>query len=87
MSWLGGGQVAAEETGPGKKGATGLQAPATRRGGRDGPERVLFLEVGDMQLTDSHRRYWQKNLNITAVLLAIWLILALGMRVPPVKRA
>ncbi len=27
-----------------------------------------------MQLTDSHRRYWRKNLNITAVLLAIWFV-------------
>ena len=25
-----------------------------------------------MQLTESHRRYWRKNLNITAVLLVIW---------------
>jgi putative solute:sodium symporter small subunit len=58
----------------GEKDATGLQTPASKRGGRDGPERVLFLEVGDMQLTDSHRRYWQKNLNITAVLLSIWFV-------------
>jgi putative solute:sodium symporter small subunit len=27
-----------------------------------------------MQLTESHRRYWRKNLNITAVLLAIWFV-------------
>ena len=25
-----------------------------------------------MQLTDKHREYWQKNLRITAILLAIW---------------
>jgi putative solute:sodium symporter small subunit len=25
-----------------------------------------------MQLTDSHRRYWQRNLRITGILLAIW---------------
>jgi putative solute:sodium symporter small subunit len=25
-----------------------------------------------MQLTDRHRQYWHKNLQITAVLLAIW---------------
>lgn len=25
-----------------------------------------------MQLTDKHRQYWRKNLNITAILLAIW---------------
>ncbi len=27
-----------------------------------------------MQLTESHRQYWQKNLRITALLLAIWFI-------------
>jgi len=27
-----------------------------------------------MQLTESHRQYWQKNLNITAVLLAVWFV-------------
>lgn len=27
-----------------------------------------------MQLTESHRAYWQKNLNITSVLLAIWFV-------------
>jgi putative solute:sodium symporter small subunit len=25
-----------------------------------------------MQLTEKHRQYWQKNLRLTAVLLAIW---------------
>lgn len=25
-----------------------------------------------MQLTDKHREYWQKNLRLTGVLLAIW---------------
>lgn len=25
-----------------------------------------------MQLTDKHREYWQRNLRITAILLAIW---------------
>ena len=25
-----------------------------------------------MQLTESHRQYWQKNLRVTSVLLAIW---------------
>jgi putative solute:sodium symporter small subunit len=25
-----------------------------------------------VQLTDSHRQYWSKNLRITAVLMAIW---------------
>ena len=27
-----------------------------------------------MALTDNHRRYWRKNLRITAVLLAIWFV-------------
>ncbi len=27
-----------------------------------------------MQLTDSHREYWRKNLNVTAILLAIWFV-------------
>ena len=27
-----------------------------------------------MQLTESHRHYWQKNLNITAVLMALWFV-------------
>jgi putative solute:sodium symporter small subunit len=27
-----------------------------------------------MQLTEKHHRYWQKNLNITAVLMAIWFV-------------
>ena len=27
-----------------------------------------------MQLTEQHRTYWRKNLNITAILLVIWFI-------------
>lgn len=27
-----------------------------------------------MQLTESHRLYWRKNLNITAVLLGLWFV-------------
>ena len=27
-----------------------------------------------MQLTESHHPYWQKNLNITAVLMAVWFV-------------
>ncbi len=27
-----------------------------------------------MQLTDNHKRYWQKNLNLTSVLLVIWFV-------------
>ncbi|MBB5204300.1 putative solute:sodium symporter small subunit [Inhella inkyongensis] len=31
-----------------------------------------------MQLSDTHRQYWQKNLRITAVLLAIWFVVTYG---------
>jgi putative solute:sodium symporter small subunit len=27
-----------------------------------------------MQLTERHKSYWRKNLNVTAVLLAIWFV-------------
>lgn len=27
-----------------------------------------------MQLTESHRHYWRKNLNITAILLGLWFV-------------
>jgi putative solute:sodium symporter small subunit len=27
-----------------------------------------------MQLTESHKQYWQKNLRVTALLLAIWFV-------------
>ena len=27
-----------------------------------------------MQLTESHKQYWQKNLRMTALLLAIWFV-------------
>ena len=27
-----------------------------------------------MQLTENHLRYWQKNLNITAILMAVWFV-------------
>jgi putative solute:sodium symporter small subunit len=27
-----------------------------------------------MEVSENHRQYWQKNLNITAVLLAIWFV-------------
>jgi putative solute:sodium symporter small subunit len=27
-----------------------------------------------MQLTERHRQYWSKNLNITAILLAVWFL-------------
>jgi putative solute:sodium symporter small subunit len=35
--------------------------------GREAKER-------DMQLTEKHRDYWQKNLRITGILLAIWFV-------------
>ncbi len=31
-----------------------------------------------MQLTERHRHYWQKNLRLTAVLLAIWFLVTFG---------
>ncbi len=31
-----------------------------------------------MQLTESHRQYWRKNLNITAWLLALWFVVTFG---------
>jgi putative solute:sodium symporter small subunit len=31
-----------------------------------------------MQLTERHRQYWQKNLRITGVLLAIWFVVTYG---------
>lgn len=31
-----------------------------------------------MQLTDKHREYWQRNLKITAILLAIWFLVTFG---------
>ncbi len=31
-----------------------------------------------MKLTDSHLRYWQKNLNITGTLLVIWFLVTFG---------
>lgn len=31
-----------------------------------------------MQLTEKHRQYWQKNLRLTAVLLAIWFVVTYG---------
>ena len=27
-----------------------------------------------MNLTEQHRRYWQKNLHLTAILIAIWFV-------------
>ncbi|OGB05645.1 MAG: hypothetical protein A3E79_07560 [Burkholderiales bacterium RIFCSPHIGHO2_12_FULL_61_11] len=31
-----------------------------------------------MQLTENHRRYWRKNLVVTAILLLIWFIVTFG---------
>lgn len=30
--------------------------------------------MANMELTESHRHYWRKNLNITAILLAVWFV-------------
>jgi putative solute:sodium symporter small subunit len=35
---------------------------------------VTDLEEVIVQLTDKHREYWQRNLTITGVLLAIWFV-------------
>jgi putative solute:sodium symporter small subunit len=32
-----------------------------------------------MQLTEKHREYWQRNLNLTIVLLAIWFVVTFVM--------
>ena len=31
-----------------------------------------------MQLTESHHRYWRRNLNITGTLLVIWFVVTFG---------
>ena len=31
-----------------------------------------------MKLTESHHRYWQKNLNVTGMLLVIWFLVTFG---------
>ena len=31
-----------------------------------------------MELTESHRHYWRKNLNITGILLVIWFLVTFG---------
>jgi len=31
-----------------------------------------------MQLTENHRHYWQKNLRLTGILLAIWFVVTFG---------
>jgi putative solute:sodium symporter small subunit len=35
---------------------------------------MMVATGGNMQLTEKHRQYWQKNLRLTAVLLVIWFI-------------
>jgi putative solute:sodium symporter small subunit len=32
-----------------------------------------------MQLTEKHREYWQRNLNLTMVLLAVWFVVTFVM--------
>jgi putative solute:sodium symporter small subunit len=34
----------------------------------------LFLSGKNMQLKDKHKQYWQQNLRLTGVLLAIWFV-------------
>jgi putative solute:sodium symporter small subunit len=36
------------------------------------------MQSHSVQLTESHRQYWRKNLNITGVLLAIWFVVTFG---------
>jgi putative solute:sodium symporter small subunit len=38
------------------------------------PQRLSSHGGKRMQLTDSHRQYWQKNLRLTSVLLSIWFV-------------
>jgi putative solute:sodium symporter small subunit len=45
----------------------------------DAAWRLCVIErqrLGDetMQVTENHRRYWQKNLNLTAILMCIWFV-------------
>jgi len=42
--------------------------------------RPRSINEGDvsMQLSERHRQYWQKNLRLTAVLLAIWFVVTYG---------
>ena len=35
---------------------------------------MFQLTGNNMQLTEKHKRYWQKNLRLTGVLLAIWFV-------------
>lgn len=42
--------------------------------GKDGPWGQEYEEIVFMQLTESHRHYWRKNLNITAWLLLAWFV-------------
>jgi putative solute:sodium symporter small subunit len=32
-----------------------------------------------VQITENHRQYWQKNLNITAILMAVWFVVTFVM--------
>jgi len=35
---------------------------------------LIKQQGGNMQLTEKHKQYWQKNLRLTGVLLAIWFV-------------
>jgi putative solute:sodium symporter small subunit len=45
---------------------------------KDGQQRTSFIptneEITVMKLTEAQERYWQKNLRITAILMAIWFV-------------
>jgi putative solute:sodium symporter small subunit len=39
------------------------------------PARCIFNKSGgNMQLTEKHKEYWQKNLRMTGILLVLWFI-------------
>jgi putative solute:sodium symporter small subunit len=36
--------------------------------------KINYISGGIMQLTEKHKQYWQKNLRLTGILLAIWFV-------------
>jgi putative solute:sodium symporter small subunit len=46
-----------------------LSKPPTGRTGN-----AFVLSEENMQLTEKHKQYWQKNLRLTGTLLAIWFV-------------
>ncbi len=51
-----------------------LNGPWGGAGRRARPQPLDRKETTSMQLTESQQRYWQKNLRITGILLAIWFV-------------